>query len=149
MGFSRQDYWGGLPFPPPRDLPDPGIKPRSPALRVDSLPTELPGLPQEGWVLKNLRLKIVDLEKTLESPLVWKEIRSVNPKGNQPWMFIGRTDAEAKAPIFWPPDAKNDSLEKILKLGKTEGKRRRWWQRMRWLESITNSMTWIWTISGR
>ena len=41
-------------------------------------------------------------------------------------MFIGRTDAEAKAPIFWPPDAKNDSLEKILKLGKTEGKRRRW-----------------------
>ena len=47
------------------------------------------------------------LEKTLESPLENKEIKSVNPRGNQPWIFIGRTDAEAEAPIFWPPDAKS------------------------------------------
>ena len=67
------------------------------------------------------------LEKTLESPLDRKEIQPVNPKGNQSWMFIGRTDAEAEAPILWPPDAKNslDSLEKTLMLGKIEGRRRR------------------------
>ena len=62
---------------------------------------------QEGWALKNWWFWIVVLEKTLESPLDDKEIRSVNPKGNQPWIFIGRTDAEAEAPILWPPDAKS------------------------------------------
>ena len=54
-------------------------------------------------------------------------------------MFIGRTDAEAETPILWPPDVKN-SLEKTLMLGKIEGRRRRGWQRMRWLDGITNSM---------
>ena len=58
------------------------------------------------------------LERILESPLDSKEIKPVNPKGNQSWIFIGRTDAEAEAPILWPPDAKTDSLEKTLKLGK-------------------------------
>ena len=52
------------------------------------------------------------LEKTLESPLDCKEIKPVNPKGNQPWIFIGGTDAEAEAPVFWPPDAKSELIGK-------------------------------------
>ena len=80
------------------------------------------------------------LEKTLESPLDCKEIQSVHPKGDQSWVFTGRTDAEAEAPILWPPDMKTDSLEKILMLGKIEGRRRRGRQRMRWLDGITGSM---------
>ena len=78
------------------------------------------------------------LEKVLESPLDSKEIKPVNPKGNQSWVFIGRTDGEAEAPILWPADSKN-SLEKTLVLGKIEGRRRRERQRMRWLNGITNS----------
>ena len=62
---------------------------------------------KESWAPKNWCFWIVVLEKTLESPLDWKEIQPVHPKGNQPWMFIGRTDAEAEAPIFWPLDPKN------------------------------------------
>ena len=69
-----------------------------------------------------------------------KEIKSVNPKGNQPGIFIGRTDAEAEAPIPWPPDGSADSLEKTLMLGKIEGRRRRGQQGMRWLDGITTSM---------
>ena len=81
------------------------------------------------------------LEKTLESPLDCEEIQPVHPKGNQPWIFTGRTDAEAEAPILWPSDAKSQLTEKkTLMLGKIEGKRRRGWQRMRWLDSITESM---------
>ena len=62
---------------------------------------------KEGWVLKNWCFRTVVLEKTLESPLDCKEIKTVNHKGNQPWTFIGRTDAEAEALILWSPDAKN------------------------------------------
>ena len=62
---------------------------------------------KEGWAPKNWCFWTVVLEKTLESPLDSKEIRPVNPKGNQPWIFIGRTDAEAEAPILWPPDVKS------------------------------------------
>ena len=62
---------------------------------------------KKHWVLKNWCFQIVMLEKTLESPLDCKEIKPVNPKGNQPWIFIGRTDAEAKAPVLWPPDMKS------------------------------------------
>ena len=62
---------------------------------------------KEVWVLKNWCFQIVVLEKTLKSPLDSKEIKPVNPKGNQPWIFIGRTDAEAEALILWPPDAKS------------------------------------------
>ena len=61
---------------------------------------------KEGWAPKNW-FQTVMLEKTLESPLDSKEIKSVNPKGNQPWIFTGRTDAEAEAPILWSPDAKS------------------------------------------
>ena len=80
------------------------------------------------------------LEKTLESPLDCKEIQPVHPKGDQSWVFIGRTIAEAETPILWSPDGKNDSLEKTLMLGKIEGGRRRGRQRMRWLDGITNAM---------
>ena len=95
---------------------------------------------KESWASKNWCLWIVLLEKTLESPLDCKEIKPVNLKGNQSWIFIGRTDAEAETPILWPPDAKIDSLEKILILGKTEGSRRRGLQKMRWLDGITHLM---------
>ena len=76
----------------------------------------------------------------LESPLDCKEIHPVHPKGNPSWVFIGRTDAEAETPILWPPDAKTDSFEKTLMLGKIEGRKRRGQQRMRWLDGITDSM---------
>ena len=62
---------------------------------------------KESWVPKNWCFWTVVLEKTLESPLNCKEIHPVHPKGNQSWIFIGRTDAEAKTPILWPPDVKN------------------------------------------
>ena len=80
------------------------------------------------------------MEKTLESPLDCKEIQPVHPERDQSWVFIGRTDAEAETPILWPPDAKADSFEKTLMLGKIEGRRKRGRQRMRWLDGITNSM---------
>ena len=80
------------------------------------------------------------LEKTLESPLDSKKIQPVHPKGDQSWVFIGRTDAEAETPILWPPHARVDSLEKTLMLGGTGGRRRRGRQRMRWLDGITDSM---------
>ena len=69
-----------------------------------------------------------------------KEIKPANPKGNQPWIFMGRTDAEAQAPILWPPDAKSWLTGESLMLGKIEGRRRRGRQRMRWSDSITDSM---------
>ena len=78
----------------------------------------------------------VVLEKTLESPLDCKEIQPVHPKGDQSWVFTGRTDVEAETPIFWPPDQRADSFEKTLMLGKIEGGRIRGRQRMRWLDGI-------------
>ena len=91
---------------------------------------------KESWVPMNWCFWTVVLEKTLESPLDCKEILSVNPKENQPWIFIGRTDTEAEAPILWSPD----SLEKTLMLGKIEDRRRRRRQRMRWLDGIIDWM---------
>ena len=95
---------------------------------------------KESWVPKNWYFWSVVLEKTLESPLDCKEIQPVHPKEDQSWICIRRTDAEAETPILWPPDAKNDSFEKTLMLGMIEGRRIRGWQRMRWLDGITNSM---------
>ena len=80
------------------------------------------------------------LEKTFESPLDCKEIQPVHPRGDQSLVFISRTDVEAETPILWPPDARTDSLEKTLMLGKIEGGRRRGGQRMRWSDGITDSM---------
>ena len=72
--------------------------------------------------------------------LDYMEIQPVHPKGDQSWVFIGRTDVEAEAPIFWPPHGRVDSFEKTLMLGKIEGRRRRGQPRMRRLDSITDSM---------
>ena len=95
---------------------------------------------EEGWVLKNWCFWSVVLEKILESPLDCKEIQLVHPKGDQSWVFIGRTDAKAETPILWPPDAKGWLIWKTLMLGKIEGGRRRGQQRMKWLDGITDSM---------
>ena len=99
----------------------------------------------DSWTIKKAehwRLEYLELWcwGRLESPLDCKEIKSVSHKGNQPWIFIERTDAEAEAVILCLPDAKSDSFEQTLMLGKTEGRKRRGWQRMRWLDDITNSM---------
>ena len=75
----------------------------------------------QGWVLKNWCFQTVVLEETLESPLNSKEIKPVNPKGNQPWIFTRRTDAEAEAPILWPPDRKSRLIGKDLDAGKDWG----------------------------
>ena len=95
---------------------------------------------KEGWVAKNWCFWTLGLEKTLESPWDGKEIKPVSSKGNQYWIFIGRTDAEAEAPIFGHLMQTADSLVRTLMLGKIEGRRRRGRQRMRWLDDITDSM---------
>ena len=95
---------------------------------------------KEGWVPKNWCFWTVVLEKTHENPLGCKEIKPVNPKGNQPWLFTGRTDAGAETTILWPSDTKNQLIVKDPDAGKEEGWRRRGRQRMRWLDGITNPM---------
>ena len=87
---------------------------------------------------KNRCFWTVVLEKTLGSPLDCKEIKPVNSKGNQPWIIIGRTDVETEAPIFCPPMRRANSLEQTLMLGKIEDRRKKGWQRMRWLDGITD-----------
>ena len=92
---------------------------------------------KQGREPKNWCFWTMVLEKTLESSLNCKKIKPVNPKGNQFWIFTGRTDAEA--PKLWPPDAKSWLIGKDPDVGK-EDRRRRWLQRMRWLDGITDSM---------
>ena len=94
---------------------------------------------KEGWAPENWCFRTVVLEKTLESPLDSKEIKAVNPKGNQSWIFIGRTDAEAEAPILWPPDAKSWLTGKDSDAGK-DWRQEKGTQRMRWLDGITDSV---------
>ena len=89
--FSRQEYWSGLPFPSPDKV---------------------------SWVPKKWCLWTMVLEETLECPLDCKEIQPVHTKGNQSWIFIGRTDAEAETPILWPPDVKNWLIGKDPDAGK-------------------------------
>ena len=107
-----------------------------------------------GWlVFTNLKMnpnflpvnifQTMVLEKILKSPLDSKEIKPVNPKGNQPWIFIGRTEAEA--PILWPPDVNSLLVGKDLMLGKIEGRRKRGLHRIRWLDGITDSMDMSWS----
>ena len=99
----------------------------------------------ESWTMKKaecqrLMLSNCGAEMSLESPLNSKEIKPVNPKGNQPWIFIGRTDAEAEAPILWPPDGKSWLIGKDPDAEKDWGQEEKAWHRMRWLDSITKSM---------
>ena len=93
---------------------------------------------KESWASKNWCFWTVVLEKTLESPLDCKEIQPIHPKGNQSWLFTGKTDAEAETPILRPPDAKNWLTEKGSDAGKDW--RRRGRQSMRWLDGITDLM---------
>ena len=95
---------------------------------------------KEGWELKNWCFWTVVLEKTLESPLDCKEIKPVNPKGNQPWICIGRIDAKTETPILWPPAAKSWLIRKDPDAGKDWRMEEKGIQRMRWLDGITNSM---------
>ena len=92
------------------------------------------------WAPKNWCFWTVVLEKILDSPLDYKEIQPVHPKGNQSWIFIGRTDAEAETSILWPPDTKNWLIWKDPDVGKDWRQRRRGQQRMRSLDGSINSM---------
>ena len=103
----------------------------------------------ESWTIKKAecwRTDIFELWcwRRLLSPLDIKEIKSVNPKEKQPWIFIGSTDAEAEASILWPPDMKNWLIRKDPDAGRIKGNRRRGRQRMRWLNGITTWWTWVW-----
>ena len=91
-------------------------------------------------MLKNWCFWTVVLEKTLKSPLDSKEIQPVHPKGDQSWVFIGRTDVEAETPILWSPDAKSWLIWKDPYAGKDWGQEERGWQRMRWLDGISISL---------
>ena len=94
----------------------------------------------KSWAPKNWCFWTVVLEKTLESPLESKEIQSVHPKGNQSWIFTGRTDAEAEALILWLPDVKSWLIRKDPDAGKDGRQEEKGTQRMRWLDDITNSI---------
>ena len=95
---------------------------------------------QRKLSIKELMLLNCGVGETLESPLDCREIKPVNPKGNQFWIFIGRTDAEAETPIFWPPNVKSWLIWKDPDAGKGWSGRTRGWQGMRWLDGITDSM---------
>ena len=99
-----------------------------------------------GWASKNWCFLIVVLEKTFESLLDGMEIKPVNPKGNQPWLLIGRTDAEAEAPILWQPDAKRWLTGKSPDAGKDWGQKSIGQQRIRWLDTIIDSIDRLWEI---
>ena len=108
---------------------------------------------EESWVLKNLCFWTVVLEKTLESPLDCKEIQPVHPKGDKPWVFIGRTDVEAEAPILWPPHAKSWLVGKDPDAGRdwgqeekgtTEDEMAGWHHRLDGHESVNSGSSW-WT----
>ena len=99
---------------------------------------------KESWAPKNWCFWTVVLEKTLESPLDCKEIQAVHPKGQQSWLFIGRTDAEAETPILWPPDGKNKRPWLWERFKAEEGDGRGW---DGWMASPTQ-WTWVWVNSG-
>ena len=95
---------------------------------------------KENWAPNNWCFWTMVLEKTLEIPLDCEEIQPVHSKGDQSWVFIGRTDVEAETLILWPPDVKNWLIWKDPDAGKDWGQEERGWQRMRWLDGITSSM---------
>ena len=93
---------------------------------------------KEIWALKNWCFWLVVLEKTLETPLDCKKIQPVCPKGNQSRIFIGKADVEAEVPILWLSEVKSWLIWKDPGAGKIEGRRRRGWQRMRWLDGVSD-----------
>ena len=148
MLFSRQEYWSGVPSPS-LDYPRQHIRKQRHYFSDKDLYSQSYGFSSshiEMWELdhkeclspKNWCFWIVVLEKGLESPLDCKEIKPVNPKGDQSWIFIGRTEAEA--PVLWPADAKSRLIGKDPDAGKDW--RQEWmrWQRMTWRDDIIDSM---------
>ena len=95
---------------------------------------------KEGWAPKNGHFWTMVLEKTLESPLDSKKIKPVNPKGNQSWIFIGRTDTDAEAPILWPPDVKSRLIGKDPDAGKDWGQEEKGMTEDEMVDGIINSM---------
>ena len=104
---------------------------------------------KESWALKNWCFWTVVLEKTLESPLDWKEIKLANPKENKPWIFIGGTDAEAEALILWPPYKKSQLTGKEPNAGQDWGRRRRGGQEDKMVACHHPQWTWVWASSRR
>ena len=154
--FSTQEYWSGLPYPLAGALPNLGTEStilihflRLLYWQAGSLPEAPLGKPKEGWTPKNWCFWIVLLQKTLENPLDSKEIKAVNPKGNQPWIFIARIYADAEAPVLWPPNVKSWLWKrpwccKRLKAGGERGNKG--WDVC--MLSLTQ-WTWVWANSGR
>ena len=106
----------------------------------------------ESWTISQAECQRIDALwcwRRLKGPLDCKEIKPVNSKGNQPWIFTGRTDAKAEAPIILPPDTKSQLIGKDSELGKIEGRRKTGQQRMRWLNGITHSVDMSWANSER
>ena len=148
-GFSRQEYWSWLPLPSPVINLDSILKRRDITLptkvylvKAMVFPVVMYGC--ESWTIMRAEHQRIDAFKlwcwrTLESPLDCKEIQPVHPKGNQSWIFIGRTDVKAETPILWLPDVKNWLIGKDSDAGRIGGRRRRRGQRMRWLDGITDS----------
>ena len=133
MGFYRQEYLSGLPFHSPGDLRDPGVEPESPAsfvLAAKDFIAEPPGWPYlisdtlfnlSGSNLLVCKTGVILVWRSKNTKFIFsfhKEIKLVNPKGNQPWIFIGRTDAETEALILWLPDVKSWLTEKDPDAGK-------------------------------
>ena len=120
MGFSRAHV--AMPFSRGSSWPRDWMPVYCGSLTVCRFFTaEPPGKPKEGLALKNWCFQTMALEKTLESPLNFKEVKPVNPKRDQSWIFIWRTDAEAEVPILWPPDAKSWLIGKDSVAGKDWG----------------------------
>ena len=149
MGFSRQEYSNGVPLPSPMTNLGSILKSRDIALPNRGLYSQSYCFPssrawmcnldhKEGWAWKNWCFWTEMWEKTLESHLDWQEIKPVNSKGNLPWIFIGRTDAEAEAPIFGHLIAKSWLIRNDRDVGKIRRRRRQ--KRMRWLDGITYSI---------
>ena len=170
VGFPRQGYWSGLPFPPPGYLPDSGIKPTSPTLASRFLTTELPGSPKlyalkvvysselinkvfpvvmygcESWSIKRAEHRRIDAfelwcwRRLLRIPWTARRSNQSTLKEISPGCSLERLMLKLKRQYFGHLMWRTDSLEKTLMLGKIESRRRRGWQRMRWLDSITDAM---------
>ena len=161
-GFSRQEYWSGLPFPPSGDLPNPGIEPMSPVLAGRYFTTEPPGTSLRGlqehvkcltlWWSAKIMLAIIFNTITCCRRLLrvlWtarRSKRSILKKINPEYSLEGLIlKLQHFGYLMW----RANSLENTLMLGKIEGKRRRGWQRMRWFDGITDSMDMSWANSRR
>ena len=141
MGFSRQEYWSGLPFPSPGDLPDPGIEPRSPALQADTLTSESPGKP-----IKKSEHQRIDAFKLWCWRRLWR-VPWTARRSNQSILKEIHSEYSLKGLLlklkphyFGHLMLRADSLNKTLILSKIEGKKIRGLQRVRWIDSNTNSM---------